>query len=103
MTYLEKDFASNSNKEEDIGYKGEMLKNEIKQLQNFLQAFGFPSCGDLFNPSVNDVEATVRWFVNYLLQTLKCIVSVLYCSKDRKILNLDKKYMKRFRKLKTKK
>jgi len=60
MSYLEKDFNVEA-KVEDSNYKAEMLKNEIKHLQNVLPAFGYPVLGDLFTGNLLDVESTVRW------------------------------------------
>ena len=70
MSYLERDFNTISSKAEDSSYKGEMLKNEVKHLQNILPAFGFPIIGDLFSISMVDIEATIRWYTLLLLHML---------------------------------
>jgi len=61
MSYLEKDFTSSA-KIEDSDYKAEMLRNEIKHLQNVLPAFGFPVFGDPLSATLLDAESTVRWY-----------------------------------------
>lgn len=60
LSYLEKDFNVAA-KIEDSNYKADMLRNEIKHLQNVLPAFGYPVLGDPFSGNLLDVESTVRW------------------------------------------
>ena len=60
LSYLEKDFNAAA-RIEDSNYKADMLRNEIKHLQNVLPAFGYPALGDLFSANLLDVESTVRW------------------------------------------
>jgi len=62
MSYLEKDFKDTTpNKPEDNPYRVEMIKSEIKNIQNVLPAYGFPVMGDLFSTNLIDVESTLRW------------------------------------------
>ena len=59
--YLDRDFQRNAYTAEDLEYKTELLKNEIKNLRNLLPAYGYPNIGDLFSSNIVDVEMTIRW------------------------------------------
>ena len=62
MSYLEKDFKEPTpSKVEDNPYRAEMLKNELKNIQSVLPAFGFPVIGDLFSNNISDIESTLKW------------------------------------------
>lgn len=61
MSYLERDFNEKANKVEESGYRGEMLRSEVKHLQSILPAFGYPLLGDLFSTNLSDIEASIRW------------------------------------------
>ena len=87
--YLDRDFQHNTYSQEDLEFRTELLKNEMKNLRNLLPAYGYPNIGDLFSGNLADIEMTIRWYKLGLLLTSLIInsyviVSLRFCNKDKK-------------------